>query len=611
MVLDPLGTGERAAVFIVNPLGIQMDGTHVRGRDKELIPWRGSFSAWDARWQSAGRRTADGYTVELAIPWTNIRHPAQVDQVGAMFFRHVPRTAERSAWPRLDPGASGVLPQLAKLNGPGELPKGKGISVIPEVTYGRTQDGADTSRLGPAGISPGLTVQAALTPSLQVLGTLNPDFSQVESDRAQIDVNKRYSLQLKEKRPFFLEGQEWFSHPIDDLIYTRTMVTPLYGARATGEGDAWTVAGMHVWDRMPSPSINEGGGWTEEDLEGKSAMATIARARRSIGSDAMVGALYSDRTIMNSDLGHRLGGLDARAPLGAGVIGEGAVMVSDTTTSSGGDALRSAPAAIVGASSSRRHIQIDGEAHYYSPGFRSENGYVPWSDSVGVSGEIEVFAFPKWELLPRMFSSPIDGQVAWHTDGRLREVSLEPKAVTWFSNGALLMFEFEHTGELYEGTWLSADRGGAFLMSRWTSWIATYTDFSTGQAALYDSDDPRVGWSNRAGFRIQLQPSPRISLSPQVRWERFDLPDETVYDGWVGRLKLEAFATPRLWARILLDRSTFDNQSSVESLLAYEREPGKALYLGGSLAREVDDQGNTQTPTDWQIFTKMSWVFGS
>ena len=58
-----------------------------------------------------------------------------------------------------------------------------------------------------------------------MLATLNPDFSQVESDEAKIDVNQRYSVQYEE-RPFFLEGQEWFRHPMDDLIYTRTMVTP-------------------------------------------------------------------------------------------------------------------------------------------------------------------------------------------------------------------------------------------------------------------------------------------------------------------------------------------------------------------------------------------------
>ena len=609
MVLDPLGTGERAAVFIVNPLGIQMDGTHIRGEDRELVPWRGSFTSWDARWLSAGRRTEQGYTVELAIPWASLRHPKQVDQVGAVFFRHVSRTAERSAWPRMDPDAPGVLPQLASLGGPGALPRARGVDLIPEITFGRTQDGAASSRLGVDGISPGLTVQASPSADLQLLGTLNPDFSQVESDQDQIDVNQRYSLQYREKRPFFLEGQEWFSHPLDDLIYTRTMVTPLYGARATGELDTWTLAAMHVWDRQPSASINEGGGWTEADLEGRAALSSVARVRRAVGEDGMIGAVYSDRTIVGTDMAHRLGGIDGRVPVGGGVVAEGALLVSDTTGL--GDALRAAPAAVLSAESSSRHLTIEADGHYLSPGFRSENGYLPWSDSMGVSGELEILAYPKWTLLPRVFTSPIQGDLGWHLDGALRNLRWDPTLGTWFSNGALLLTQFEHQGELYADTWLEYDRGSLFAVSRWNNWLTTFMDGSTGEAALYDPADPVIGWSNRAGLRVLIQPLPHLIIGPQISWEQFLLGDQEVYSGWVGRLKVEAFATPQLWARVLVDRTTFEDRDSLEALVAYERAPGKAVYLGGSFAQQGSG-GAVDTPApEWQIFTKLSWVFGS
>ena len=230
---------------------------------------------------------------------------------------------------------------------------------------------------------------------------------------------------------------------------------------------------------------------------------------------------------------------------------------------------------------------------------------------MGASGEIELLAFPKWDLLPRVFGSPIDGTVAWHSDGRLRELSVEPKAGTWFSNGSLLMFEVEHNGELYENRWLSADRGGFFFRAPWTRWLSTSANFSTGEAALYDPEDPSIGWSSRGGMRVQLQPSTHLTLSPEINWEQFELAGEEVYNGWVGRLKLEAFATPQIWGRILVDRSTFSHRSSLESLIAYEREPGKAMYLGGSVAREGDSEQSEERDTLWQVFTKLSWVFGS
>jgi hypothetical protein len=609
LVLDPLGTGERGAVFIVNPLGIQMDGTHVRGQDQELIPWRGSFSAWDARWRSAGRPNQQGYAVEIAIPWRNLRHPANVDELGLLFFRHVSRSAERSAWPQLDSKATGVLPQLAALGGPGSLPEGSGLSLIPEFTYGLTPQGPEQGRLGLGGMSPGLTIQAAPTPGLQLLGTLNPDFSQVESDSAQIDINQRYSLKLKEKRPFFLEGQEWFTHPVRNLIYTRTMVTPLYGARTTAESGPWAVGAMHLWDRTPSASINEGGGWTESQLQGHDALQSVARARRSIGEDSMVGAIYSDRTILDTDLSHRLAGLDGRIPIGGGITAEGAALVSDTT---GLDATtRSAPAAVMGLERRSKHTKFDTRMHYFSPGFRSENGYLPQSDRVGFDGELELLAFPSMPLIPRIFCSPIDLSTDWHQDGRLRELELRPKLGTWFSNGAMIMAMGEHTEELYEDTYLESNRGEVFMVSRWTGWLTSFTEFSTGQAPLYDPDEPAVGWADRGGVRLIVQPTPRLIFSPHVYWEQFDLSGEEVYSGWVGRLKLEAFATPSLWGRMIYDRSTFTDTHTWESLVALEKEPGKAIYLGGSLVQQGPEAEEPSTEAEWQIFTKLSWVFGS
>jgi hypothetical protein len=608
MLLDPLGTGERAAAFIVNPLGIQMDGTHIRGKDKELVPWMGSFSSWDARWQSVGRVTDQGYTVELAIPWSSMRHPTEVDKVGALFFRNVSRTAERSAWPRMDPDSSGVLTQLATLGGPGSLPTSKGLSLIPEVTYGLTREGVASSRLGVWGVSPGLTAQVSPSGALQVLATINPDFSQVESDQAKIDVNQRFSLHYKEKRPFFLEGQEWFSHPLDGIIYTRTMVTPLYGARVTSEVDQWTMAAMHVWDRQPSASINEGGGWTEEDLQDRDAIETVARVRRAVGKDGMLGGIYSDRTIPGTNLAHRMGGIDGRVPLGGGVVAEGTLLISDTTGVD--DELRAAPAAVLKAQTSGRHFEADVWGSYLSPGFRTENGYLPWSDSLGVGGELELLAYPKAKLTPRVFFSPVDGEVGWHQDGDLRDLKYTPILGTWFSNGALLAGGFKHTGELYEGTWLDYDRGFMFNVTQWTNWLTTVANYSTGQAALYDPANPAIGWSSRGMLQLVVQPHAHLIIGPEIQWEQFLLNGQEEYSGWVGRLKVEAFATPQLWARFLVDRSTFDETNTLEGLLAYEREPGKAVYLGGSYAQQGVSETSQDTSTQWQVFTKLSWVLG-
>jgi hypothetical protein len=230
---------------------------------------------------------------------------------------------------------------------------------------------------------------------------------------------------------------------------------------------------------------------------------------------------------------------------------------------------------------------------------------------IGLEGEIELLAYPRSKHFPRVFGSPIDIRADWHQDGQLRELTLRPKAGTWFSNGAMLMFMGKRTGELYEGEFLEASRGQVFLVSRWNSWLTSFTDFSTGEAPLYDPSNPAIGWADRGGVRLIVQPTPPLIISPHLYWEQFQLNGDEVYSGWVGRLKVQAFATPRLWGRVILDRSTFTDRNTIETLFALEMEPGKAVYLGGSMAADGPDAPEPSGDTQWQIFTKLSWVFGA
>lgn len=611
MLLDPSGTGERGVLFIVNPYGIQLDGNLVRGDDRELVPWRGSWSSWDGRWQSQGRRNDDGFAVEMAIPWAGIRHPENMDKIGAIFFRRIGRIGEISAWPRLDPNVPGVLVQTGEFGGPGRLPTGAGLTVIPEMTYTATDAGAPDDRLSLGGFGPGVTTQYRPNASTQLLATINPDFSQVESDRAQISVNQRYSLQYEEKRPFFLEGQEWFTHPMDDLIYTRTMMAPMYGVRATNESDKWATSALHVWDRRPSASVSEGGGWSAEQLAGRSALETVGRVRRTIGNDGMVGLLYSDRGIIGEALNHRLFAIDGRAPIGDSLVTEASVLVSDTTGV--GEEQRSAPAAVSNTEFRSRHMTVDGATHYLSPGFRSENGFIPRADSMGVDAKVEFLAFPKWRATPRMFFFPANGDIAWYTEGRLRDYSWKPGFGSWFSNGALVFVQGAHAGEQFADEWLEYDRIEMFTAASWTQWLRTQFGAETGQAPLYDPSDPLIGWSNSLSLHVGVQPVPAVIIGPQIDWERFWLEGEQVYDGWVGRIKLELFASPKWWARFIIDRTTFEKKKVLEALFAHEREPGKAIYLGGQVAQGGLDEIGEPDPKlgpHWQVFTKVSWVFG-
>ena len=610
VLLDPLATGERGAIFIANPLGVQMDGTLVRGRDSDLVPWGRGWSSWDARWVSAGRRTDNGYEVEMAIPWSAIRHPSTMDTIGLTVFRKVARTAELSVWPRIDPNIEGVLVQSGKMAGPGDMKPALGFTIMPELTATYTDEGIPEDRLGMAGLAPGLTLSIAPSPALQLLGTINPDFSQVESDEAKIDVNQRYSLQYEEKRPFFLEGQEWFNHPFKDLIYTRSMVTPLYGVRATSEAGLLTSSALHVQDRTPSSSVAEEGGWTDTDIGERSGKASVGRVRWAVGEDHMLGAIISDRRIDGSNLEHQLVGLDGRFRVNDTLSLQMASLVSSTRGPNQNG--RAAPAAIIRSRIRTRHIQGKINSTYISKDFRSENGFQPISDSFSVKNRTEIVTYPNWKLVPRFLISPTDGEVAVRTNGALREYEYRPSIGTWFSNGTYWMLMGGPGGEEYEGRWLDYTSGTLMGGGSWNRWLRTRTRFKTGQAPYYEGDVPSVGIRHNASVEVGIQPFAAVVVTPTLTWEHFSQEGDLLYEGFISRLRVEFFATARLWNRWIVDRSTFTEARSLETLFAWEHSPGRAIYVGGRYAAGGIDDEDQPDPTlepSWALFAKMSWVF--
>ncbi len=610
VLLDAAGEAERGALFLVNSLGVQTDGIVVRGADDEVIPWRDGWSSWDTKWSSAGRQTEGGYAVEMAIPWSSIRHPDAITQARLMLVRRVASSSELSSWPVFDTSIQGSLVQMADVGGPGRVAKSMPWQFQPEVTATRTDQGIPGDRVGAGGVAPGVTVRFDPGNGVQALATLNPDFSQVESDEAKIDVNQRYSVQYEEKRPFFLEGQEWFNHPMDDLIYTRTMVAPLYGVRATSEREGLTMSALHVWDRQPAATVSEGGGWTAEALEGRGAIATVARGRLALGEDNMVGAIYSTRSITQSDLHHHLAGIDGRLTPTDGVNIEGTLLGS--TTRGGDHSGDIAPAALIRKRWNTRRVESLVEATYIAPDFRSENGFQPKADWVELSNETEFFIFPSWRPIPRIFIQPASVDSAWSTEGDPRLFTYEPVFGFWTQGGILVWLQGTFEGESFAGEWLRTARARAMVGGSVTHWMRAWLNVSSGEGVLYDPSSPSVGQLDKADVDVTLQPLDWLLLGPSIGLERFRIGEEEVYSGHVLRVKVEAYATQALWSRFIFDQSSFNDSHALEALFAWEHSPGSAVFVGGS-TRQVT--GTVLQPTatngarEWTIFAKTSWVF--
>jgi hypothetical protein len=293
LIIDPFNDNRRGFQFRVNAVGVQADALFSPNEGVE------DFS-WDAIWESAGRIGADGYVVEIRIPFQSLRFPAQASEQtwGMTIERSWPRsTRHRIQSAPLDRSNACQLCQANKVTGFAAISPGSNVELDPTLTSRRTDLRADFPagplQSGDVKVDPGVDIRWGATPNLSLNATANPDFSQVEADVAQLDVNTRFALFFPERRPFFLEGSDFFATPIE-AVFTRTVADPSGGLKLTGK---WGRAGVGVFaahDRVTNLLFPSNQGTADTSLEGNTVSAAL-RYRRDLGSASNVGVLYTGR----------------------------------------------------------------------------------------------------------------------------------------------------------------------------------------------------------------------------------------------------------------------------------------------------------------------------
>ena len=175
------------------------------------------------------------------------------------------------------------MEQMGVLEGMTDLSTSRNLEFLPSFTAIRYEalDEA-TGRLASSGTNPeaGLNVKYGITSNLTADFTFNPDFSQIESDLPQVEVNQRFPLFFPELRPFFLEGAEIFNIPAPspvNLVHTRTLVDPNLGTKLTGKVGRTTLGVMLADDEASGRRVGVGERGYDE-----SARVLIGRAVRHL-----------------------------------------------------------------------------------------------------------------------------------------------------------------------------------------------------------------------------------------------------------------------------------------------------------------------------------------
>ena len=202
--LDSFGDQQSLYGLYVNPLGIQGDSRYAAGRED---------FGFDAVWYSAGRIDDQGYTIEVRIPFKSLRYGDANPVRMALIFERRVSGAPSMAPIRRSTRRSGRTssPRTSRSSSPTSGTTSSSRSCPTRSTTTRCERVAESLERASSGPEFGLTAKYGVTAQLVFDGAVNPDFSQVEADAGQIDINRRYALFFPEKRPFFLEGRDSFN----------------------------------------------------------------------------------------------------------------------------------------------------------------------------------------------------------------------------------------------------------------------------------------------------------------------------------------------------------------------------------------------------------------
>src|SRR5215216_3067166 len=326
--LDTFNDKRKAYVLGFNAFGIQQDGVMTEGGQTD-------FNV-DIVMESKGVVTADGYVIEVAVPFKSLRYEAGKGKLwGIHLWRNISRLDDEvNSWMPLSRNQAGSLNQAGHITGLENISTERTLEIIPTLTI--SEEGRRVRALPLAVVNdaplaqdpgrfinknakldPGLTVKLGITPNVTLDFAANPDFAQVEADQTVVTANQRFPIFFAEKRPFFLEGADIFRTPIQ-AVHTRAIVDPDYAVKLSGKQGRNTFGLLLATDNAP-------GNFSEEEVNdpdifsgiskfvNKNAYVGVLRLKRDIGKESSLGLISTSYNFIEKH--NQLGGVDGRFTL--------------------------------------------------------------------------------------------------------------------------------------------------------------------------------------------------------------------------------------------------------------------------------------------------------
>jgi hypothetical protein len=648
IILDTFHDKRRAYAFQTNPLGVQWDAIWTEEAHEDSTGNIVNFdTSFDTVWDSRGKVTPEGYVVWMAIPFKSLRFSPQQEQTwGLILYRGILRENEDAFWPEISRRVEGRLDQAATANGLEGISPGRNMQFIP---YGvvRSFHALDTrDPLTPrfdnstAEFRGGLDAKFILHDNLVLDVTANPDFSQIESDEPQITVNQRFQVYFPEKRPFFIENSDYFKTPLD-LVFTRNIGDPQFGARLTGRAGPYSMGFLASDDRGPGDSVP-----TDSPLAGDRASFAIARVNRDIFKQSTIGLIYTDWEWPGAKEFNRVGGIDSRLKFNPNWTGSFQLVESSTQNSDG--SYQAGPASKADVSYTSTHIDYEGIYSDVSPGFTTATGFVNRVDIRDVKNNWDYRFRPKNGPLLSWGPNIFTGNV-WAHDGTRLDTYYSPGLYMAFKGQSYLVVDpyVEFRERLRPSDYPALAQNQDYHehqsnLSFGTSYFPKVTVqgyYQWGDGVNFvppQNQPPALGNEDVGNLLVSFLPVHRLKIDNTYLYER--LRDRTtgasVFDNHILRSKWNWQFNPQLSLRLILQyTATLSNpaltslqttkQFNADFLITYLVHPGTAIYIGYNSDLQNYDPSLAVDPTTLnihrtrngyindsrQFFVKVSYLF--
>jgi hypothetical protein len=571
--LDSAGTGQAAYHLFSNPSASQMDALNTSASGEQ-------FDA-DMVWFSAAKTTPDGYVVEVQIPLQTLRFSgADEVRMNLVFFRKVSRIGYSYAWPEMLPG-QWVFDRPSRLVFSNLQPR-RLVELLPSVTYGINQqrkagswDPADDKfnfgASGKLGITSGITLD----------GTINPDFSQVESDAFQVQVNQRYPVFFSEKRPFFMEGMGLFNIAgtggdgnMRTAVHTRRIIDPIYGSKLTGTIGKTAFGVLNAVDDSPTPPFTVEG----EPFDVPNKVTTVGRATYGLRRSDYIGGIF---THTQHDGRHNLvaGGDVSLRPSDKHSLS--ATFLTSSTRDRDKADLAGNTAQASYTFATRRWLTTN-QVEHYDKDFVMDTAFYNRTGFTGVWSFSEVNFYPKSTWLQRIHPFYFakygrDRVQNGDEDYLLTGVRLN------VTRQGFLNFSHGRGHESWLGTKYKVGNDFNFFANMQPlRWLSLSGSSGGGPAIYYDETAPFQGRSRYYNVGTTVQPNQHLSQNLSFSRNRFWRPETgaEVYAVNIVNSRTTYQFDKHFLLRMLAQYDSSQRRVLTDFLASYEFVPGTVFHVG-------------------------------